>query len=243
MVLFYKQRSSDLTILQLEEDQIDSQLTDLLSERQPVILRSIIPPKGLTQESLLKIERLGQFPVGGHTLSTILTHPEMLASAKGMPTISEEGREHLAEELSLPIWANHTWLPRLNQFTWTGWATGTTRSEVVLGGIGLFRTSAILTCIFATEGKYNVSILFKDTETFLPPHWQYRYPSSFTVNDTPLVADLKYLDIVLRPGTALCLPSHTIVSLEPASDSSPFQSAAIVEYHEPISLLARTVHF
>jgi len=240
MVLFYKQRRPDLTILQLEEEQIEAQLTELLTERQPIILRSITPPKGLTQESLSKIQRLAHFPVGGQTLSTVLTSPEMLATAKGVPTISEEGREQLAEELALPIWAKHTWLPRLNQFTWTGWAAGTTRSEVVLGGMGLFRTSAIVTCIFATEGKYNVSILFKDSETFLPPNWEYRYPNTFTVNDTPLVADLKYMDIVLRPGTALLLPTHTIASLEPAADSGPFQSAAIVEYHEPISLLVRT---
>ncbi len=83
-----------------------------------------------------------------------------------------------------------------------------------------------------------VSLLLKDSEEFLPPSWQYRYPGSFTTNDTPLVSDLKYMDIVLRPGTALLLPPHTVVSLEPAADSSPFQAAVILHYHEPISFLA-----
>lgn len=240
-VLFYRQRRSDLTILQLEESQVEAQLSELLSEKQPLILRGSAQPKGLTQESLQKIQRLAGFPVGGQPLSSVLANPGMLASAGGLPTLSQEAREQLAEELSIPVWANHTWLPRLNQTSWFGWATGSLRSEVVLGGLGLSRTTAITTCIMPTEGKYHVSILFKDSEEFLPAKWEYRYPSTFTVNDTPLVSDLKYLDIVLRPGTVLMLPAHTIFSLAPAPDSSPFQAAVVVEYHEPVSILSRTL--
>lgn len=238
---FYRQRRPDLVILQLEESQIPEQLDELLEEKQPIVVRGIAPPKGMTLDSFQKIERLGKFPVGGHSLSTVLSQPAMLASAAGAPALSEEAQEQLAEELALPVWAAHSWLPRLRSATTFGWAAGTLQARAVLGGLGLQRTRAITTAIFPTDGKYIVSILSRESEAFLPPKWQYRYPSTFSVNDTPLVSDLKYLDIVLRPGTGLLLPAHTVFSMAPAEDSSPFQAAAILEYHEPVSLLVKTL--
>ena len=239
--IFYKQRRPDFSILQLEAEQLDSQLTDLLEEQQPLVIRGVQPPKGLNREALQKIHRLAEFPVGGLPLATVLKNPAALAPAAGKPVFTQEDAAAFAEELSIPVWAKREWLERLSQSTALGAAIGTIRAECILGGVGLFRTSALTTCIFPTEGKYHASILLKDSEAYLPAEWNYRYPSTFTVNDTPLVADLKYLDVVLRPGTALLLPAHTIVSLQPAPDSEPFQAAAVIEYHEPISLLAKTV--
>ena len=238
--LFYRHRRSDLEILQLEQSQMDEQLSDLLQELQPIVIRGINPPKGLTQESLRKIPRLAAFGVGGQPLANILERPEMLHGASGTPTLSQEGREQLAKELAIPVWADHTWLPILSQSTWLGSLIGCMRTEVVLGGLGMMRMTAKYTCIMATEGKYIVSILSRDSETFLPAKWQYRYPATLTLNDTPLVADLKYIDIVLRPGTTVCLPPHVIVSMEPVKESSAFFALAIVEYHEPVTLLAKS---
>jgi hypothetical protein len=236
-VLFYKQRRPSMEILQAEEEQSE-QFSELLEEQQPLIIRGISPPKGLTRDALMKIPRLAQFSVGGQPLSDILTTPTMLSSANGSPVLSKERREILASELSIQIWANHLWLPRFSAATWMGWMTGCMRAEVVLGGMGLHRTTAVYTCIMPTEGTYTMSILTRESESFLPPSWQYRYPGSFSPNDTPLVADLKYMDIIVRPGTLLCLPPHTIVSIQPKGDE--FSAAAIIEYHEPISLLSKS---
>ncbi len=156
-----------------------------------------------------------------------------------MPTLSTENRRLLATELSIPIWAQKTWLTPLADSAWLGSVLGSLQSEVVLGGLGLFRTTAYTTLLFPTEGTYKVSVVSKDSEDFLPPAWDYRYVSSFTPNDTPLVAELKYLDIVLRPGTALCIPRHTILSLEP-SEPSAFSALALLEFHMPVSLLAKS---
>ena len=235
--LFYKQRRPSIEILQAEETQIDK-LSELLEEQQPLIIRGVSPPKGLTKESLSKIPRLSQFAVGGQPLEDILATPAILDSAQGAPTLSKERREILANELSMKVWADHVWLPRFSQTTWLGWLTGCTRVEAVLGGIGMVRTVAKYTCILPTEGIYMVSLVSRESESFLPPVWQYRYPGSLSPNDTPLVADLKYMDIVLRPGTMLCLPPHTIVSMEPKN--SEFTAATILEYHEPITLLAKS---
>lgn len=237
-VLFYKQRHPSLEILQAEETQLDEQLSDLLEEQQPLIVRGIIPPKGLTKESLEKIPRLAQFSVGGQPLDDILKNPGMLSGGKGQPVLSQHRREELAAELSLQVWAEHAWLPRLKQTTWTGWAVGCVKTEVLLGGLGMTRTKANYTCIMPTEGIYTVSILSKDSESFLPKEWMYKYPGDLSPNDTPLVADLKYIDIIVRPGTMICFPPHFIISIKPNQES--FTAAAIVEYHEPISLLAKS---
>jgi hypothetical protein len=237
---FYMHRRSELEILQLENDQIQEQLPELLEELQPVVIRGVTPPRGLTLESLEKIPRLANFSVGGQPLSDILKTPAMLLSAEGAPTLSQERREELAKELSLNLWADRTWLPLLSQTTWTGPVIDAMRTEVVLGGLGMIRLTAKYTCIMPTEGKYTLSILSKDSESILPANWRYKYPSALTVNDTPLVADLKYIDVVLRPGTTVCFPPHCIISIEPVKDSSSFFSAAIVEYHEPVTLISKS---
>lgn len=226
-----------MEILQAEEEQID-QLPDLLQEQQPLIIRGISPPKGLTKEALLKIPRLADFSVGGQPLQDVLNTPAMLYSTNGEPVLSRERRDLLATELSIKLWADHLWLPRFSQTTWTGWLLGCTRAEVVLGGMGMFKTTAKYTCIMPTEGVYTVSIVSRDSESFLPPNWNYKYPGRLSPNDTPLVADLKYMDIVVRPGTTICLPPHMIISMEP--QEKEFSAAAIIEYHEPVSLLAKS---
>jgi hypothetical protein len=236
-VLFYKQRRQTMEILQAEEAQIE-QLPDLLEEQQPLIIRGISPPKGLTKEGFLKIPRLADFSVGGQPLQDILNTPAMLYSTNGEPVLSRERRDLLANELSIKVWADHLWLPRFSPTTWIGWLVGCMRTEVVLGGMGMFKTTAKYTCIMPTEGIYTISLVSRDSESFLPPKWNYKYPGRLSPNDTPLVADLKYMDIVVRPGTTICLPPHMIISMEP--QDKEFAAAAIVEYHEPVSLLAKS---
>lgn len=236
--LFYKQRRPSMEILQAEESQME-QLPDLLEEQQPLIVRGIMPPKGLTKEALEKVPRLAQFSVGGQPLDDILKNPIMLGSAKGQPVLSQERREQLAAELSLHVWAEHAWLPKFKATTWLGWAVGSIKTEVLLGGLGMIRTVAVYTCIMPTEGIYTVSILSKDSETFLPKEWMYKYPGDLSPNDTPLVADLKYIDIIVRPGTMICFPPHYVISMKPNQDT--FTAAAIVEYHEPVSLVAKSI--
>jgi hypothetical protein len=236
-VLFYKQRRPTMEILQAEETQME-QLADLLEEQQPLIIRGIAPPKGLTKEALNKIPRLSDFSVGGQPLADVIQTPAMMKSADGAPVLSRERRELLAKELSINVWAEHTWLSNFSQTTWFGWMVGCVQTEVVLGGMGMWKTCAKYTAIMPTEGTYVVSILSKESESFLPAKWKYRYPGSLSPNDTPLVSDLKYMDIIVRPGTMICFPPHHIISIQPKDDE--FSAAAIVEYHEPVTLLAKS---
>jgi hypothetical protein len=77
------------------------------------------------------------------------------------------------------------------------------------------------------------------SETYLPKVWENRYPQSFTINDTPMVAEIKYIDVVLRPGTMICVPTQTLYSLEPKDRSeSAFHAHLVLEVHSPVSKLA-----
>jgi len=222
--MFYMHRQSDLTILQLEQTQVEAQFSSLLEERQPIVIRGVQAPKGLTEEALLKSTRLEPLPVK--------------AALQGTPLTPSE-REELAERLSMTVWANHTWLPMFQEYSWIAPIVGSLKTEALIGGLGMNRSTALYTCLLPTEGSYLVSLLSKSSEVFLPAAWENRIPSSLTSDDTPLVADLKFLDIILSKGNALCLPAHLIFSMEPMAGTPC--NAAIIEYHEPISILAKSL--
>jgi hypothetical protein len=99
------------------------------------------------------------------------------------------------------------------------------------------RTTGVMTFILPAEGAYTVSLVNPKSESFLPANWKYRYPHTLTINDSPLVGELKYIDIILRPGTMLCLPTHAVYSIQP--DSSSFHSCLYMEFNSPVSTLAK----
>ncbi len=141
-----------------------------------------------------------------------------------------------ASEIGLDVWASQVWKEHLLATSWVGNLVGSIRTAVGFGGIGLFQTSAMLTLLIPCEGSYYASIIPKSREVYLPKQWQWRYPATFTMNDTPLVAELAFMDIKLRPGTGLLLPPHTYISLSP--ESTALTTYVVIEYHEPISMLA-----
>lgn len=240
-VLFYRQRHDKMEILQIEDDQADAHLASLLEERQPTIIRGATIPYSFTPTGLHQIPRLNPFPVGADgTLGAALANPGPAIAAK-QPLLDSSARQLLANELAIPIWANRVWAPRLAQTSIVGSVIGTMQSEATVGGLGLRRTTAVWTCIFPTNGTYVASILSRDSEEFLPVAWESRFASSLTPNDTPLVGELRFMDVVLRAGTVLCLPPHTIVSVEPRTTSAELPMLLWMEYHEPMSLLAKAI--
>ena len=82
-----------------------------------------------------------------------------------------------------------------------------------------------------------VSLVNKRSEAFLPTHWKYRYTQSLTVNDTPLVGEIQFIDVVVRPGTMVAIPKHCLMSMQP-KEAGKFNSAIVVELHSPVSALA-----
>jgi len=234
-VFFYKQTNTDFHILQMEESQMEK-LSDLTEERQPVVIRGTAIPHAFTSDSLGKIPRLGDTPIATTTLTEILEGRAKLLS-DGPPAMTREAAAAFANEISLEIWTKEIWSERLRATSYIGWM-GTCRTFCGFGGVGLFKTTAMLTLILPTEGIYYASLVPKSKQPYLPKKWQYRFPSSFTMNDTPLVSELQFVDIKLKPGTGLILPPHTYISLQSEGSIGLY---VIIEYHEPISMLASAV--
>jgi hypothetical protein len=142
----------------------------------------------------------------------------------------------LAKELALDTWISHTYAEFCIETAGYFPAFKSFRTAAILGGYGMRRVASLYTAILPTEGTYMVSLVNKRSETFLPSQWINRFPSSLTVNDTPLVGEIQFIDIILRPGTMILIPCHCIYSLMPTEE---FNAAISVDLDSPISNLAR----
>jgi len=162
--------------------------------------------------------------------------PSLLAT--GEPLITAAQSQLLAKELALEIWVSQVLQGTIQDMGGLFSLIYLRTVKTMLGGTGMQRATSIMTMILPVEGKYTVSLVSKKTEQFLPAAWKYRYPRTLTINDAPLVGEIQYIDIVLRPGTMLCLPSHFIFSIEP-DDAATFHSALWIEIDSPISTLTK----
>jgi hypothetical protein len=107
------------------------------------------------------------------------------------------------------------------------------------GPRGLHKTTAATTLIIPTDGEQVVSIMHEEAEPYLPEDWNGRQLRDFTIEDTPLLGHIDYMDIVVRPGTALVLPAHWTYCIAPKDDGSLFYT--VVEIHHPISAFVNRV--
>jgi len=104
--------------------------------------------------------------------------------------------------------------------------------------VGLRKMSAITTCIFPVDGEITVSLLPESVESYLPASWNDCFPSELTIKDTPFIADVKYIDIVLRPGSCLFVPAHWFVAWTQHGTAKSIPMVCQISYHSPISYLA-----
>ena len=232
-VVFYKQRRETTELLQSEFTNSQDSLKELFEERQPIILRTTPTPPSLSLDQLTKMVRLYEFPLQPKvTLREYMASPKL--QADGAPLLTPDASKLLAKELALELWVSNALGGTIQDMGGLFSLFYGNTARVMLGGAGMQRVSAITTMIMPVEGKYTVSLVNKKSEQFLPTAWKYRYPRTLTINDSPLVSEIQYIDIVLRPGTMLCLPSHCIFSIEP-DEPSAFHSALWVEVDSPIS--------
>ena len=213
-IVFYRQAIEQYNILQIEASQLD-ELPKLLSERTPLVLRDIGSPKLFTPDTLKANARLQNFPIGnGQTLGTYIQKPNTRVP------LTKKASSLLAKESGLSVWAEHTWFPRLFQFPFLQ-HIHTLNTEAFLGEMGLRKTTGIVTILYPTSGNLEVTLLTEQQEKCLPKAWRSRFPETFTIQDTPLVGEIKYITIKLRPGNMLCIPTHWFYSIRVVDKSKP----------------------
>jgi hypothetical protein len=213
-ILFYRQAIEQYNILQIDGSQI-SELPKLLGERTPVVVRDIGQPKLFVPELLKTNKRLLQFPLGSN-----LTVGTYIANPKPVVKLPKKAASLLAKESGLSVWAEHTWLPRLVQHSFLQ-PIHSLSTEAFVGEAGLRKTTGIATVVYPTAGALEITLLTEQQGKCLPPSWRGRFPETFTLQDTPLVGEIKYITVKLRPGTVLCIPTHWFYSIRIVDPKQP----------------------
>jgi hypothetical protein len=232
-ILFYRQAIEEYSWSQIELDQV-SELPKLLGERKPVVVRSVGEPKLFTPDVLRGNGRLQGFPlISGTTLGSFLESGDKVPLEH---PLSEPVRRALALESGLQVWAEHTWFSRILPVSWLEFLYKL-QAYAHIGKEGLTKTTARTTVIYPTSGKLEVTLLNESKGKLFPTAWKGRHPETFTIQDTPLVGEIKYITIVVRPGSVLCVPPHWYVSVS----CPPNAFWATFELHDPFSLLAKSV--
>lgn len=235
LVFFYKQKADGFNILQIESDKL-STFHELLSEKYPIVVRGLGEPKFLTPEILKSTPRLH-----GFQLAPQLYLGDLLKDPKKLPLhlqLSEDMKRTLASEVGLHVWAEHSWLPHYSGENPAWFLSLDTKVNV--GSIGMTKASAYSTVIYPTSGKFICSLMSDSAEKFLPKRWQGRYLSELTISDTPLLKEIQFVDIVLRPGHMLHIPAHWIFCCKAEPDTA-LPLCGILEVHHPISKLASSL--
>ena len=232
-ILFYRQAIEQYNILQIEGTQL-SELPKLLSERTPIVIRDIGQPKLFTPDVLKQNARLMSYPLTKEiSLRNYIEKP-----TKDSIRITKKSSHLLARETGLHVWAEHTWFSKF--FSNSLWENiHSLKTEAHLGEKGLRKTTAVTTILYPTSAALEVTLLTEHQGQFLPKSWRGRFPEVFTIQDTPLVGEIKYITIKLRPGNVLCIPTHWYLSIRVAeADKDKPVLWSWIELHNPISWIA-----
>jgi hypothetical protein len=231
LIFFYKQAICEFRINQIEWSQNDT-LLGLLHEKVPLVVRTLPPSTFWTASDVLSRPCYADLPIFQDQ-----TVPQWLSAAgegAGCPWKYPQA-EKIATVSGLPIWAKKWLNPVIIHPLLRWWMYP--RYHCWAGKMGLQRTFATWTCILPMEGEIMVTIMPETMDAFLPHPWVGCVPSELTAKDTPFLQDLKFMDIVLRPGSALFLPAHWFMAWVPR-DPATIPMVCTVSYHTPISLLA-----
>jgi len=232
LVFFYKQSAAEFHILQIDQGTLDT-LPELLSEAHPIVVRGLGTPKILTAEILKGNHRAQTLPVAvPHVLHQYLAEPK----GKTLIPLGQEVRRQAGNELGLQVWAEHVWFPRIKEENPLAY-TLSMESEVYISSMGMRMTTAAYTLIYPTNGIFTGSILVGGNTKFMPT-WDGLFVAELKPADYPLLNEVQFMDIILRPGHMLILPPHWILSMK-STDVLPV--FAWIEVHHPISKLAKAL--
>ena len=232
---FYKQSLQEYRINQIEWEQ-RQELDSLFEERAPVVVRGM-PQSPVWNHSDVMMRDFynAEKPPGateGKTLREVILDGQ--ATTIVWP---KKYRQYLFQNTALSLWFDTTWTPVL--VASRGWLGSQipVEGECYVGSQGLMEMKANWTLIIPTEGAIVVNILASKEKKWLPAKWTGLQPSQMTAATAPFIHQLKYMDIIVRPGTGLWIPSHWLVAWS-AKEDGHIPMVSTVSIHTPVSWLA-----
>ena len=227
LICFYKQAVQEFRILQT--DSLEKAMP-LLHERCPIVVLPVPQPQHLwTRADCAQRPTLSAQVYNGTQLSKLLSYESV--------SLRPESGEKLAAQIGLPVWIQQTLVPTFKQSVWWG-PMMSCRMEAMIGAQGLRQTYAYSTLLMATEGALAVSLINGASDSYLPSKWKGKRVSKLTRDDAPLLAQIQYIDVIVRPGSALLIPAHWKVCWESYEEPKP-ALAVWVELHHPVSKFVR----
>jgi hypothetical protein len=236
LTFFYKQSIHEFRINQVDWIKRDT-VQPLLQERVPLVIRGIPSTTCWSLNDVLARDGYTQLPIfKEYSLRDWIVQQEKNKGTLLSCPWTDSQSEQIARLSGISIWADR-WINEslVHPLLASWWISP--RYSCWTGKKGLFKTYGVSTCIFPVEGEILVSILPQNMKNHLPTQWAGKMPNEITMKDTPFFADLKYMDILLRPGTCLIMPPHWFVSWSP-HDSTSFPMVCSIAYHTPISRLS-----
>lgn len=244
LTFFYKQAIHDFRINQANYPSTELEsLSELWKERVPLVIRELPKIKLWTHEDVITRPCYEHIPLFKEKtlvewLKEVYLHNHVIC-----PWRYEEA-ERIAMTSGIQIWVKKHIQSVVGEgllkLGWGWWNIA--KYYAWAGNRGLHRTYAIWTCILPVEEEIIVTIFPERMESYLPLEWKNSFPSEWTPRDTPFVEEIKYMDIVVRPETILCLPPHWFVSWRKRNKENGSQGnipmVYTFAYHSPISLFA-----
>ncbi len=223
LVIFYKQANEEFTILQCDGTQLTN-LANLFTEKYPIVVKQIQIPSFFSPEAIQQNPRIQTFPMKepGKTLLDALSDSTL--------TIPDESTALLAQHIGLQVWSEHNWLPYITSWSYLF----SIETSAHCGERTLRKTTAYTTIVMPTSQPIEIAILTGSQEKYFPTTWRTRFPETFTMLDTPLVGNIKFIIIKVKPGTALCIPPHWLYSVR-GTDPKKSLLWATMEVHHPLS--------
>ena len=224
-VWYYSQSVSEYSLSQIKESQISVQLSDLLTEKKPIIISDVYTMPIWTSESLKNTRFWSAQPVW----ESYQREPENLLIETNRPqqmTWSDMLGISEMESNRLLTWFD------LSPYIFS------VRSEAHIGAEGLRPSYAWSTMYKATEGELRVILLHKKQTMKLPPGWLGLRWKDATIEHHPLWVQVQCIEIILRPGTVLLVPPHWTIAIEPLVKDEPIWWIRS-DVHHPISRWAQ----
>ena len=228
LLFFYKQAICEFRINQIEWSQKDTILS-LLTEKVPIVMRSIPPATFWTHEDVVSRNCFKDIPI---FRETSLTDWISSSTSDSLCPWTYSQAEIIANVSGIHIWAT-----KINQLMIRLKYWMFPKYHCWAGNIGLRRTFATWTCFFPVDGEIIFTIMPENIQSFLPSNWMNCFPANLTTKDTPFVSDLKFMDIILRPGNCIFMPAHWFVSWT-TKTTTKTPMVCTISYHTPISYMA-----
>lgn len=233
LTFFYKQAVCEFRINQMEWTQKEN-IHSLLHEKIPLVVRGLPPATIWTHQDVLTRSCFQDLPIFQE-----MNLQEWIASTSH-DTIcpwKDSQAEKIGSVCGISIWSKK-WVEPVLLTSFLRWWISPIY-QCWAGRVGLKRLFATWTVILPVDGAIIVSILPESVESSLPVPWLGCFPSELTPKDTPFLSDIKFIDIVVRPGNALIMPPHWFVSwIGESTTSSKAPMVCTLSYHSPISRMA-----